>query len=387
MRASARAEARSGAPTVSPPRSFSAYLDHNASAPPRPAVVAAVTEALSFHGNPSSIHQDGRGRRAALEDARDSVAALVGAPAERVIFTSGGTEANALGLLGPGRGAIVGATEHPCVLRADPDAKRIRVDRHGVVDLDHLDHLLSTAPGPAVVGVMLANNETGVVQPVAEVAALCRRHGAWFHCDAVQGIGRMAVSLEALECDSLALSGHKLGAPAGVGALVLAPGREVTPQLRGGGQERGRRAGSENLIGIVGLGVACAEVATHGRDEAARSRVLRDRLEAALLARLPGLVIHGAGAFRLPNTSCLGVPGLAAQRVLMALDLQGIRVSAGSACSSGSLGPSPVILAMGGDETAARESVRISLGWSSVDDDVDRFLEVYGVLAARTMGL
>ncbi|MCF8481424.1 MAG: cysteine desulfurase [Rhodospirillum sp.] len=369
-----------------------AYLDHNASSPIRPAVAEAVGEALRLHGNPSSIHQDGRRCRAALEDAREAVAALVGARAERVILTSGGTEANALGLLGPGglesdgrRRVIVGATEHPCVLKADPKAVTIAVDGDGRIDLGHLERLLAAETAPATVGVMLANNETGVIQPLAAVAALCRCHGAWFHCDAVQGPGRLDVSLERIGCDSLALSGHKLGAPSGVGALVLAPGREVAPILRGGGQERGRRAGTENVIGSIGFGAACAQAGEAWRDEAARSGALRDRLEAALRGRFPSLVIHGGGVERLPNTTCLGLPGLEAQRVLMTLDLKGVRVGAGSACSSGSLAPSPVLLAMGLGETAAREAIRVSLGWSTTEADLDLFLEAYGTLAARVM--
>ncbi len=332
-----------------------------------------------------------------MEDARDRIAALVDGRSEAVILTSGGTEANALGLLGPGglgvgtgggdraRRVIVGATEHPCILKAAPNAATIAVDHRGVVDLDHLESLLARESAPAVVGVMLANNETGVLQPVSMVADLCRRHGAWFHCDAVQGPGRLAVSLENIGCDSLALSGHKLGAPAGVGALVLAPGREVAPILRGGGQERGRRAGTENVLGTVGFGVACALVREEGSGEAARCAILRDRLESQLRARFPALVVHGEGVDRLPNTSCLGLPGLEAQRVLMALDLKGVRIGAGSACSSGSLAPSPVLLAMGLGKATAKEAIRVSLGWSTTEADVDRFLDGFSAVATRAM--
>jgi cysteine desulfurase len=230
---------------------------------------------------------------------------------------------------------------------------------------------------------MLANNETGVLQPVNAVADLCRRHGAWFHCDAVQGPGRLTFSLEDIGCDSLSLSGHKLGAPAGIGALVLAPDRDVAPILRGGGQERGCRAGTENLIGTIGFGVACALVREEGGAEAIRCATLRTRLETQLRDRFPTLVVHGEGVDRLPNTSCLGLPGLEAQRVLMTLDLKGVRVGAGSACSSGSLAPSPVLLAMGLGKVAAKEAIRVSLGWSTTEADVDCFLDAYGAVAER----
>ncbi|ABC22827.1 cysteine desulfurase family protein [Rhodospirillum rubrum] len=359
------------------------YLDHNATTALRPEAVAAITAALEVLGNPSSIHRDGRRARALIEDARDAVGALVGARAERVIFTSGGSEANALGLLGSGRRLIVGATEHPCVLRADPAALRIRVDRHGVVDLGHLEALLQAERNPAVVGLMLANNETGVVQPVAEAVALAHAHGALVHCDGVQAPGRMALSLAALGCDSLALSGHKIGGPAGSGALILAEGHEVSPGLRGGGQERGRRAGTENLLGIVGFGASAATLGAQTAAESTRLGALRGRLEAAVTAAVPGVVIYGAGVARLPNTTCVGLPGVGADRQVMALDLAGLRVSAGSACSSGTLSASPVLLAMGVGEDAARQAIRVSLGWTTTEDEVSGFIEAYGAMAAR----
>lgn len=403
------------------------YLDHNATSPLRPEVAEAVRAMVGggqgedgpaparLWGNPSSTHQDGRRARAALEDAREAVAGLVGAAPERVIFTSGGSEANALALFGltraggeaalvgadpmaPPRPVIVGATEHPSVLNACPGAQRLPVDAVGRPDLDALDRMLEAgadrgrdggrdggAP-PPVVALMLANNETGVVLPIAEAAARVAARGGLLHCDAVQGPGRLPVDRAALGCASLALSGHKLGAPAGIGALVLAPGVGLRPWLRGGGQERGRRAGTENLLGAVALGVAARVVAARGRAEAMRMQALRDDLERRLAAALGSrLVIYGQGVARLPNTSCLGLAGLAADRLVMALDLAGVRVSAGSACSSGLMAPSPVLRAMGVGEAEAAQAIRISLGPTTTPAEIDRCVALLCDRAGRIL--
>lgn len=360
------------------------YLDYNATAPVRPQVAEAMTAALASPGNPSSTHRFGRLARRLVEEAREGVAALVGGDAANVVFTSGGTEANALALGGVRRRVLVSAVEHDSVLKAVADAVVVPVDRHGVVDLDALDRLLSDG-GPALVSVMLANNETGVIQPLAEVAALARRHGALLHCDAVQAAGKLALDNVARCADLLTLSAHKLGGPQGVGALVLGETVDVAPLLRGGGQERGRRAGTENVPGIVGFGVA-AKLAADDLGAATALAVWRDRLEAQARAIVPGTAVFGAERPRLPNTSCLSLPGVPSDVQVMALDLAGVAVSAGSACSSGKVAPSRVLKAMGATAGEAGSAIRISLGWASEEGDVDRFLAAWTALARRAGG-
>ncbi|MFA7431709.1 MAG: aminotransferase class V-fold PLP-dependent enzyme [Rhodospirillaceae bacterium] len=350
------------------------YLDYNATAPVLPAAAAAVAEAMRLGGNPSSVHGFGRAARALVEDAREAVARLVSARPDQVTFTSGGTEAVALGLH-PFRGgtALVSAIEHPCVFEALPDAERIPVMADGVVNLDWLADRLTRAPRPAVVAVMLANNETGVIQPIAEVAALARAAGAVVFCDAVQGAGKIAVNLAALGVDLLALSAHKMGGPQGVGALIARAPDAVQALVRGGGQERGRRGGTHNTPGIAGFGAAAAAPTLN-------VGALRDRMEAALLRVAPCATIWGRAAPRLPNTICVGLPGVDQQRQVMALDLAGVAISAGSACSSGKLAPSHVLTAMGATPEEARQAVRISLGWCSTGEDIDRFVETWARL-------
>lgn len=361
------------------------YLDHNATAPLRPQALEAMTAALRDGGNPSSVHALGRRARAVVEDAREAVAALVNARPEQVIFTSGGTEADVLALRGCGRArAIVSAVEHSAVLKGHPDAAVCPVDADGVLDLAALETLLAEAQeeGRMVVSLMLANNETGVLQPVKEAARLAHAHGALLHCDAVQGPGRIFTDIHALRADLLSLSAHKIGGPPGAGALVAADPSALTP-LFAGGQERGKRAGTENVAGIAGFGAAARVVAETWREEAAAMAILRDRLEDGIRALQPAAVIWGGGARRLPNTVCVGLPGVAAQTQLMALDLSGVAVSAGAACSSGKVGASHVLRAMGADDTQAREAIRVSLGWSSAVEDVDAFLAAWRPLAAR----
>lgn len=362
------------------------YLDYNATTPLRPQAIDAVAAALRAGGNPSSVHGPGRAARRTVEDARDRVAALVGARPAEVVFTSGGTEANALALSGSGvDGFLVSAIEHDSVLHNAPRAMPIPVDDHGVVDLAALERLLGAAPaGGTLVSVMLANNETGVIQPVAEAAALARGRGARVHCDAVQAAGKIAIDMGALGVDMLTLSAHKLGGPQGAGALVLRDGMALTPILRGGGQERGRRAGTENVPGIAGFGAAAAAA---GADlvagEAARVAALRDRLEDSVRHFAPRAVIYGAGVARLANTSCIGLAGVAAETQVMALDLAGVAVSSGSACSSGKVRASHVLGAMGVAAEAAGCAIRVSLGWDSTESDVDGFLAAWCGLARR----
>ncbi|MCW2247019.1 cysteine desulfurase [Azospirillum fermentarium] len=357
------------------------YLDHNASSPLRPAVRGAMAEALDLTGNPSSVHTDGRTVRRAVDEARRQVARLAGATPAEVVFTAGGTEANNLALRGfAGRRLIVSAVEHESVLAAAPAAARIPVDRTGVVDLAALERLLAEGQGPALVSVMLVNNETGVIQPVAEVARLARARGAIVHCDAVQGAGRVPLDRAALGVDLLSLSAHKLGGPAGCGALVVAEGCHPDPLIRGGGQERWRRAGTENLVGIAGFGAAAAAALdAPGPDLAA----LRDGLERRALAAVPGVRVMGMGAPRAGNVTCLALPGVAGETQVMALDLAGVSVSAGAACSSGKVRPSHVLEAMGEPEDVAGSVIRVSLGWNSTAADVDRFVTAWAAMARR----
>jgi cysteine desulfurase len=373
------------------------YLDHNATAPMRPEVAEAVARALALPGNPSSVHAEGRAARAAVERAREQVAALVGAQPKNVVFTSGGTEA-ANAVLSPSlrrvgeEGAslfLPGAVEHVCVLEghsfpADAVA-RIPVGRNGVVDLAWLEARLARHEGRALVSVQVANNETGVVQPVAEAAALVRAAGGLMHSDAVQAAGRLPVDIGALGADVLTLSAHKLGGPKGVGAIVFASDRiDIAERLvRGGGQERGRRAGTENVAGIVGFGVA-AEIAGRELDgEVARLRALRDTLERDLRRVALQAVIFAHGLERLPNTTAFAVPGLKAETALIALDLDGIAVSSGSACSSGKVRRSHVLEAMGVAPGLADGAIRVSLGWNSTPADVAAFVSGFEKLTER----
>jgi cysteine desulfurase len=361
-----------------------AYLDYNATAPIRPAAAAAVSEALQLGGNPSSVHAFGRAARARLEDARDSVTALAGAPPERLIFTSGGTEANNLALTWAlGGRVLVSAGEHSSVLEAAPHAERIPLKSDGQVDLAALEELLAAAPRPSLLSLMLANNETGVIQPLAEAVRLARAAGVPVHCDAVQAAGKVALDIEDLGVQLMSLSAHKIGGPAGVGALVVTEDLALEPLLRGGGQERRRRAGTENLPGIAGFAAAAREAAGQLREFGQLSR-LRDRIEAEAKAIAPEVRIFGHQAPRLANTSCLAMPGVRAETQVMALDLAGVAVSAGAACSSGKVAPSHVLQAMGVEDALADGAIRVSLGWASVPEDVDLFLAAWAELYAKT---
>ncbi|HYE51622.1 MAG TPA: cysteine desulfurase family protein [Azospirillaceae bacterium] len=359
-----------------------AYLDWNATAPLRPEARAAMLEALDEAGNPSSVHAFGRRARRRVEDARAAVAALAGADAAGVVFTGSGTEANNLALAAaPERRLLVSAVEHASVLEAAPGASRIPVDGQGRVDPDALGRLLAGGP-PALVSVMAANNETGVLQPLEEIARVARSHGALLHVDAAQAAGRVPFDMGVLGVDLATLSAHKLGGPQGVGALLLRPGLEPRPLLRGGGQERRRRAGTENVAGIAGFGAA-ARAALAGLGAYADVAALRDRLEAAVMAEAPEARIAGRDAPRLPNTSCIALPGVPAETQLMALDLAGVAVSSGSACSSGKVKVSHVLEAMGWPAELAGCAVRVSLGWDSRADEVERFLAAWTALRNR----
>jgi cysteine desulfurase len=361
-----------------------AYLDWNATAPLRPEAAAAVAEALARCGNPSSVHHAGRAARRALEAARAQVAALVGAAPAEVVFTSGGTEANQLALRGlAGRRVMVSAIEHDSVLQAVSDAAVIPVTRRGIVDLDALDRMLAAEQRPALVSLMLANNETGIIQPVAEAARIAHARGALLHCDAVQAAGKLPLDRARLGADLMTLSAHKLGGPPGVGALVVAGELPLMPLHTGGGQERGRRAGTENLPGIAGFATACAGAADRLDDYGAVA-ALRDAAERRLGAIAPDAVAYGSDVARLPNTLCIAMPGVAAAKQVMALDLAGVMVSAGAACSSGKVRRSHVLDAMGVPAAAAECAIRISLGWTTAAADIDQLVEAWGALYART---
>ena len=349
------------------------YLDANATEPLRPEARAAVIDAMDLLGNPASIHAAGRAARKLLESSRRAVADRFGAPREGVVFTSGGTEADALAIagLGPGRRLLIGATEHDAVRAASPDATIVPVDADGGVDLAALDRLLAEGP-PALVCLMRANHETGTIQPIEQAASLCRRHGALLHVDAVPAAGRMPIDLVALGADSLAISGHKLGGPKGAGALLLAGDRHLMPLIAGGGQERGRRGGTPALPAIAGLAAACA--ATPPDLLALRRRVER-------VAVACGALVLG-GDDRLENTICLALPGVRADTQVIALDLAGIAVSAGAACSSGKVARSHVLDAMGLGPLAG-EAIRVSLPWNATAADVDAFASGYSAMCGR----
>tara|TARA_R110000824_G_scaffold366730_1_gene555501 strand:- start:111328 stop:112509 length:1182 start_codon:yes stop_codon:yes gene_type:complete len=367
-----------------------AYMDHNATAPVRSEVAAAVAHALTQTGNPSSVHGEGRKAHALVEEARGEVAALVGAKAQEVIFTSGGTEAanlaihNAIAALGVER-IIISSIEHDC-LRAPVAASGVPVDilpvdANGVADLAHLPALLEKS-GKALLVLMLANNETGVLQPMADAAALAKASGALVLCDAVQAAGKVPVDMKALGADMLLLSAHKIGGPQGVGALVIREGLAFDPLIRGGGQEKRRRAGTENVAGIAGFGSA-ARLAHLALGEATNIAALRDHLEKALSIAQPQVEIFGASAARLPNTSLFAASGLDAEMLIMALDLDGFAVSAGSACSSGKVARSHVLGAMGIADDLAGAAIRVSLGAGNTETEIDRLVESWSRIVKR----
>jgi cysteine desulfurase len=387
----------------------SVYLDYNATAPIRPEAEQAVLHALRTGGNPSSVHASGRAARAIVERAREQVAALVGARPADVIFTSGGTEANAIAIesavLGAGcRRLIIGATEHPSVIETAMATGRPLdiwpVDGDGRADLDWLQARLGSwdaADGRPFVALMLANNETGVIQPVAEAAALVQQAGGWLHVDAVQAAGKLPIRIYDL-ADTLAISSHKLGGPSGAGALVANCGAELVRRTHGGGQEKGRRGGTENLSGIAGFGAAAqassAPFSLEGRrvgDGGVHTDVEGQALEgsgawrdaaAERLEREAGVVILGQGAPRLANTLCIATPGFASETQVMALDLAGVMVSSGAACSSGKVKASHVIEAMGRPDLAAC-AIRVSGGWATTQAHWSRFADAWLQAHAR----
>jgi cysteine desulfurase len=371
----------------------SVYLDHAATTPVRPEAREAMLEAMErTWANPSSTHAPGRTARAALEVARERLAAAIGATAGEIVFTRAGTEADNLAVLGRARtrrgsSVVCSAVEHRAVLGAARAAEAeghplvvLPVDAHGVVSLDAL------GAAPAVVSVMWANNETGVLQPVAEIAARCAAAGVAFHSDAVQALGKVRVRVDEVAADLLAFSAHKLGGPKGIGALYVRRGTALVPLIHGGGQQRGIRPGTEDVAGAVGFAVA-AELAEREREAfAARTGAMRERLEAGLRAHEPELVVNGGGAERLPNVCNVSVPGADAEMLLIGLDRAGIAVSSGSACTSGAVEPSHVLVAMGLPPALAGPAVRFSLGRETTEAEVERAVEAFGQVVARVRG-
>jgi cysteine desulfurase len=371
------------------------YLDWNATAPLRQQARDAMAAASELYGNPSSVHAEGREARRLVEDARGTIAAATGVDLRDVIFTSGGTEANALAL-SPGlrRGSglpaerlVVSAIEHASVLagghyRAD-QIESLGVTRSGLVDLDHLSELL--AAGPALVSIMLANNETGAIQPVKESADIVHGAGGLLHVDAVQAFGKIPCNINLLMADLISVSAHKLGGPKGVGALVFAAGLSgLGAQLRGGGQEQGRRAGTENVPGILGFAAAAKAAMLTLEEDRNRVEQLRHRLETGL-RKTRNLQVFSENAPRLPNTTLFSAPGLKAETAVIGFDLEGIAVSSGSACSSGKVQPSHVLQAMGFGPELARGAVRLSLGWTTGEEDIDRAVKAWRKLSGALL--
>jgi cysteine desulfurase len=372
------------------------YLDWNATTPLRPEARDAMAAAWDLCGNPSSVHAEGRQARKLVEGARARVAAAVGALPRNLIFTSGGTEANALALTSglrrgsglPAERLVVSAIEHASVLaggRFPPEAiETVGVTRSGLLDLDRLRAILEGRP-PALVSLMLANNETGAVQPVAKAGEMVHAAGGLLHVDAIQAFGKIPFNLNEMNADLVTLSAHKIGGPKGVGAVVLAEGvLGFEPLLRGGGQELGRRAGTENVAGIAGFGAAVKAAMDNRESDAVRLESLRNRLENGLRDTTDAIVFAD-GAPRLPNTTLFTVPGLKAETAVIGFDLAGIAVSSGSACSSGKVQPSHVLEAMGFGPELAKGAVRLSLGWSTSDVDIDRCLEAWRKLSGTLL--
>ncbi len=360
------------------------YLDCNASEPLRAEARAAMLRALDAIGNPSSVHAEGRATRGIVEHAREQVARLVNAKPSEVVFTSGATEANNWVMAGGWETICLSKIEHDSVLaparRSGATLLDLPAGTSGVVDVQAAAEMLARTSGKALFSLMLANNETGVIQPVAEAASLAREHGATVHVDAVQAPGRIGIDFSALGVDVLVLSAHKLGGPRGVGALVIRDGLNLAPFIAGGGQERRRRGGTENVAGIAGFGAA-AEAVARATNASTHMRRLRDTLEEGVRQATPAAVIVGKDAARIANTSCIALPGKAAETLVIRLDLEGIAVSAGAACSSGKVASSHVLEAMGLAPEIVRSAIRVSLGPQTQDKDVAVFLAAWNKVA------
>ncbi|MCE9508423.1 MAG: cysteine desulfurase [Alphaproteobacteria bacterium] len=364
------------------------YLDHNATTPLKPEVRDVMLRLLEFPGNASAIHKLGREARRRIEEARAQIAGFVNAgPKAVIVFTSGATEANNLVLKGSGcERVLVSAIEHPSVLNALAAREIIPVLSNGVIDVAALDQMLEGNDRATLISVMMVNNETGVIQPLDKVVEIAKRRGALVHTDAVQAAGRLPIDLQKLGVDYLTLSAHKIGGPQGAGCLVLSNCVSVTPQISGGNQEKNMRAGTENLAAIAGFGVA-AELAARDMGGYQALAALRDRIEAELKKIAPAIRFFGQESPRVANTTMFALPGAPSETQLIALDMAGICVSNGSACSSGAVRASHVLKAMGASEAEAGSSLRISLGWNSTEKEVDYFIqqwtEMYNRIKSR----
>jgi cysteine desulfurase len=359
------------------------YLDYNATTPIRPEAIASAGDAMRFVGNASSIHGFGREARKIVEDARAEVASLVKVRPAQVIFNGGATESNNTILSGyQDKNILIGATEHPSVIEAAPKADKIPVTKDGVVDLDKLATILNNAEIDLVC-VQLVNSETGVIQPVAEIAALLKDRGAKLHVDAVQAAGRIDLDFKTLGCDYLSLSAHKFGGPQGVGAIIFREGLQLPKLLRGGGQEKRQRAGTENVAGIAGFGTAAKLAAMELAHYQTYTKALQDKLESGLRKIANDLTIAGEHAPRVTNTTCAILPNISAETALMSMDLEGIAVSSGSACSSGTFKPSHVLEAMGYGETITKSALRFSYGYATTADEIDETIAAYARVITR----
>lgn len=353
------------------------YLDYNATCPIRPEVISAVADVMAHTGNASSIHGAGREARKIVEDARADIAAFVNVRSAQVIFNAGATEGNNTILSGYRNATVLmSAIEHPSVTEAAPHARKIPVTRSGVVDLDQFAAMVRTMDG-GLVCVQLVNSETGVIQPIAQIAAIANEHGLRVHCDAVQAAGRMAIDFKALGVDTLTLSAHKFGGPQGVGALVFREGLLLPKLMLGGGQEKRQRAGTENVAGIAGFAAATRLAAAEIDAYQTRTKPFQETLERGLLEIANDIVIAGADAPRVTNTTCALLPRTSAETQLMAMDLEGVSVSSGSACSSGTFKPSHVLESMGFGAEGAKSALRFSTGWATTADDIDAALTAY----------
>ncbi len=356
------------------------YLDYNATTPIKEPVKQAMIAAMDIHGNPSSVHGFGRIARKHIEDARENVAQFVNARASNVILTGSATEANNTILVGLDEhvnSIIICASDHPSTLRIRDDYTPLPIHENGLVKLDALENALKNNPAPALVCVHAINSETGVIQPIAEIAKIVHMNGGLLHCDAVQAGGRVKIDYVEWGCDFLTISAHKMGGPLGVGALIAADLRPFDPFIKGGSQEKKRRAGTENVAGIVGLGTACVHAEQDRELYNETLKPLQTRLENYLKDLNIGVIITGEDAPRATNTVNIVVPGIGAETMLMFMDLNGIAVSSGSACSSGSFKPSHVLNAMGIDGELAKSSMRISMGWDTKPEDIDHIIEVF----------
>ncbi|NOZ41810.1 MAG: cysteine desulfurase [Alphaproteobacteria bacterium] len=363
------------------------YLDHNATAPVKPEVMTEMLRVMTIGGNPSSVHAVGRKAMTMLEDSRETIARVVNCRPEQIIFTSGGTEANNIAIMAAKMDhIIIAATEHDSILHMAEHFRGrldiLAVDDKGYVSADELKKLLTKASGKILVSIMLANNETGVIQDIRTLAAIAHNAGALFHSDAVQALGKIPVDFQDSGVDMMSFSAHKISGPQGVGLLVASEDIPIHALFAGGGQEKGRRAGTENLAGIAGFAKAVSLLAQNLQTMTINKK-FRDRIEQEISHHAAEVVFYGAQSNRLPNTTTILMPGVASETQVMAFDLDGICVSSGAACSSGKVKPSHVVSAMGASRDQALSTIRVSLGWTTTEDDINRFIAAWIKLYER----